>query len=277
MKRKKIYFLIAFFFFKTVTLNAQVQFDPGDIVGLWQCTKSGNDIILEISGENGVVRSIGSSKLPKSLVGGFMYMNIKFDQIEKKLWVAQKNVWKSKEDDNTLPVTGRWIKAEMLTFKMSDDKNNFTAYGDLTFKRLSKKIDTPKKPDDKIGSKDCYTEEFGGVTGCFTILKGAIVARFSYPNSVEDDNAIILVKTEDHVLQKISLYHEQEYTGTFKGNSIEVQVLHSKGLNPENEKSIMNKIIDFIKGQVRLQVTKDYLKIKTKKINSNVSFGVRGR
>jgi hypothetical protein len=257
-------------------LTAHAQFAPGDITGLWQCTKPGNDIIIEIMGENGVIRSTGTTNLSKKLLGGFMYMNIKFDQVEKKLWVAQKNVWKTKADDPELPASGRWVKAEMLTFKMSADKNTMTAYGDLPFKRISKLINTSKEPDGKMGSKDCFKEDFGGVIGCFIVTDQGIIGRFNYPNVTDEDHALLMIKTEDHQFLKYDLASAGDYTASFKGKSIEIQVIYHKAEGPE-EKSRIDKMIDFIKGKVRTQVTKDYLKIKTKKDDyKGTSFGVRG-
>lgn len=257
--------LILFFSF----INCYSQSNVGsDIDGLWQSTKKGEEFFLEIRGGNGIIAGVGTSSFSKDMVGGYLYMNIMFDNNK---WTAQRNERKTSADGAQYPKTGRWVKAEIVSINMSPDKNLISVFGHSSFKRVSKKIEAPKNTEvtNEI-KRNVIVEDFNGVTGRFFLIDKPSESDYlfaQFKNTTTDKLAIIRIKTDDNKFSIEYVYPGESLTQKYNSKNVEVQVTY------QNEKMRVpeTSIINWTKNYLRKLIKKE-----NQKLESSTIFGVRG-
>lgn len=231
-----------------------------DINGEWQSTKPAAEIYINIQGSTATINSVGKTTLTTNIVDGAIYDDIKYDG--NGVWSAQRNAWIYNGIGGVNSEKGHWEKANLLKLSLSEDKNTLIASGHWTYKRVLKSIGSTEETTESTTQKQTITEEFGGVTGTFILIDKPqsgdfVVAKFV--NNTNDKLASVLIKLDGGNLIIEDIEPQMSLTKKYDAKTLDIQVLYQDAKEPK--KSI--DIIDFVKNEVRIQLIKEYGKLKT--------------
>lgn len=127
--------ILIVFVFGVLAVAANAQ----DVDGFWKSTKAGAELIIEIRDGKAVIKSVQDTKIPKQLLDGFMYEDIR--SAGKNIWKARRNAWKYQGMGGENAESGHWEPAEELTLTLSEDGNMLTASGHWTYVRVVQEDD----------------------------------------------------------------------------------------------------------------------------------------
>lgn len=245
---------------------SQTKFLKDDINGVWQSTKIGAEIFINISGTQATITSVGNTTLTKNIISGFLYEDIKYEG--NGVWIAQRNSWIYNGVNGNNSESGHWEKGGILKLTLSQDKNTLSASGHWIFKKSIRTIGNPMIKDSSDMKKQTLMEDFGGLNGKFTLVtrtndsSSLIVVQLS--NKTSNQLASVLLKTDDGKMTVEYIYPDETLTKKYDSKSLEIQVLYQDWEKPKPE----FKIMDFVKDLMRTQVEN--------KKGTLTSIGVRG-
>lgn len=246
--------------------TAQTTFEANDLNGLWKATKPGAEIMIEINNNSGIVISVEGTKMPKEIIYGALYQDIRF---ENNQWKAIRNKWIYPGVNGQNSEQGRWETGDELTITMADNKKSFQAIGHWTFNRIEERKNGFVINTNDNGKKAVIEEDFGAVKMKFMLLTtntGKDFIHVDMKNTSASKRAIVLLKTDQMEFKKYVLEPSQGINDPIVGIAIDIQIVYEESSLPDSS----GGIIDFFKDIVRKQVVKEKGELKT------TSAGIRG-
>lgn len=241
-----------------------------DINGLWQSTKPGAELFIDINSPNATISSIGKTTLTNNIVGGKMYEKIQYDG--NNVWTAQRNAWIYNGIAGNNSEKGHWEKANPLKLNLSNDKNTLTASGHWTYTRVVKMIGSIEEISASTSQKQTITEDFGGVIGTFTVVdkpQGGDFILAKLANKTKDKLAIVIISLDGGKIINEQIEPQMTLTKKYDAKTLDIQILYQDANLPDETFNL----IDFVKDKIRKQVIKENGKLKT---SSNGGMGARG-
>lgn len=255
-------YLFLFFIFP-LAVKAQ------NIDGLWQSTKPGAELFIEIKGSKAVITSVGKTSLTKKLENGYMYEEITLAGQNK--WSARRNAWKYNGVGGVNADSGRWEKAENLTLILSTDGKTLSASGHWTYKRVNSKIVVPTGQSTEAAKTE-ITENFGGLEAKLSLVNKKTGGNFilsQFKNTTKNKEAHIKVTLANGSVFSEVLYPANTLTKKYDTGSVEIEVKYI----PVNAVDEEQSLIDAAKQAVRKRITIENNNIIVSPIGSP---GVRG-
>jgi hypothetical protein len=181
-------------------------------------------------------------------------------------------------------ITGATIESckEQLAAIIAKNSNHYVTQPKIIFTQQGKgetqKQNVPnqttnaKSEEKGVTEKQTITEDFGGVDGKFYLAEkpnGGSFVVTQLSNKTTDKLAKVLLKHEDGKIETEYLNPGAVFTKKYNTQKLEIQVIYLDSKNPGPDLDI----IEFVKDQVRNQITNENGRLKSFKM---IAIGVRG-